>query len=153
MNAITHRQFPSIAEDAAMARDSRQALSRHLDGLKSLKLSIIGNNQAETIKLPTSVGALLMDILEAIAVGKGIAVIPKNTELTTVQAADVLNVSRPFLIKLLEEKKIPYRMVGKHRRIRMEDVMAYKGAIDQEREVVLDQLIADAQDQEMGYDV
>ena len=153
MNAITHRQFSSIAEDAAMARDSRQVLSRHLDGLKPLKLSIIGNNQAETIILPTSVGALLMDILEAIAVGKGIAVIPKNTELTTVQAADVLNVSRPFLIKLLEEKKIPYRMVGKHRRIRMEDVMAYKGAIDQEREVVLDQLIADAQDQEMGYDV
>jgi len=75
----------------------------------------------------------------------------KHTELSTVQAAEVLNVSRPFLIKLLEEEKIPHRKVGKHRRIRMEDVMAYKSAIDQEREAVLDQLVAEAQEQDMGY--
>ena len=92
-----------------------------------------------------------MDILEAMAAGRGITIIPENAELTTVQAAEVLNVSRPFLIKLLEEEKIPYRKVGKHRRIRMEDVMTYKTAIDQEREAVLDQLVAEAQEQDMGY--
>ena len=54
--------------------------------------------------------------------------IPDGAELTTVQAADVLNVSRPFLIKLLDQKAIPHRKVGKHRRIRMEDVMAYREA-------------------------
>jgi excisionase family DNA binding protein len=85
------------------------------------------------------------------AAGRGVTIIPENAELTTVQAAEVLNVSRPFLIKLLEEEKIPYRKVGKHRRIRMEDVMAYKSAIDQEREAVLDQLVAEAQEQDMGY--
>ena len=69
-----------------------------------------------------------------------------------VQAADILNVSRPFLIKLLEDGQIPYRKVGKHRRIRMEDVMNYKQAIDRERESVLDQLVANAQEQDMGYE-
>ena len=76
---------------------------------------------------------------------------PEGAELTTVQAADVLNVSRPFLIKLLDQKAIPHRKVGKHRRIRMEDVMAYKDAIDREREQVLDQLTREAQAQDMGY--
>ena len=61
-----------------------------------------------------------MDILEAMAAGRGVTIIPENAELTTVQAVEVLNVSRPFLIKLLEEDRIPYRKVGKHRRIRME---------------------------------
>ena len=86
------------------------------------------------------------------ASGQGITIIPEDAELTTVQAADILHVSRPFLIKLLDEGQIPYRRVGKHRRIRMEDVMNYKWAIDQQREAVLDQLVADAQEQDMGYD-
>ena len=72
-------------------------------------------------------------------------------ELTTVQAADVLNVSRPYLLKLLEQKAIPYRNVGTHRRIRMEDVMNYKIVIDQEREKALGQLTEEAQAQDMGY--
>lgn len=63
----------------------------------------------------------------------------------------MLNVSRPYLIKLLEENAIPHRKVGKHRRIRMEDVMAYKTRIDRERESVLDQLAMEAQQGDMGY--
>jgi excisionase family DNA binding protein len=77
--------------------------------------------------------------------------IPENAELTTVRAAEVLNVSRPFLIKLLEQGTISHRKVGKHCRVRMEDVMAYKNRIDRERENVLDQLAAEAQEQSMGY--
>ena len=75
----------------------------------------------------------------------------RRTELSTVQAAEVLNVSRLFLIKLLEDVSIPYRKVGKHRRVRMKDVMSNKAAIDTEREAVLDQLVADAQEHYMGY--
>ena len=72
-------------------------------------------------------------------------------ELTTLQAAKVLGVSRPFLIKLLESGTLPYRKVGTHHRIRMEDVMNYKASIDKEREVILDQLVEEAQKLDMGY--
>ncbi|HXW71158.1 MAG TPA: helix-turn-helix domain-containing protein [Methylocella sp.] len=92
-----------------------------------------------------------MDILEAMAAGHGVTIIPESAELTTVQAAELLNVSRPFLIKLLDNGVIPHRKVGKHRRVRMEDVMAYKAAIDREREGVLDRLVGEAQEQDMGY--
>ena len=91
-----------------------------------------------------------MQILEAIAAGRGVAVIPENTELTTLQAAEVLSVSRPFLIKLLEEKKIPYRKVGRHRRIRIEDIIAYQSSSEQNSEAALSQLVKEAQEQDMG---
>jgi excisionase family DNA binding protein len=81
----------------------------------------------------------------------GVTILPENAELTTVEAAEILNVSRPYLIKLLDQKAIPHRKVGKHRRIKLEDVMAYKRAIDEEREKVLDMLVAEAQDMDMGY--
>ena len=77
--------------------------------------------------------------------------IREGTELTTVHAADVLNVSQPFLIRLLDRKAIPHRKVGRHRHIRMEDIMTYKDAIDRERKQVLDQLTREAQAQDMGY--
>ena len=151
MNMISHRAFAPSPQDAAIARVSGQALSRYARLQAPLKIRVTDAEQAEPIELPVGAVALLMDILEAMAAGRGVRLIPENAELTTVQAAEVLNVSRPFLIKLLEEDKIPHRKVGKHRRIRMEDVMAYKEAIDAERESVLDQLTAEAQDQDMGY--
>jgi excisionase family DNA binding protein len=139
MNMLAHRHLPPTPQDAAIARVSGQALSR------------FAAEQMEPIELPAGAVALLMEILEAMAAGRGVTIIPENAELSTVQAAEVLNVSRPFLIKLLEDGSIPHRKVGKHRRVRMEDVMSYKAAIDNEREAVLDQLAADAQDQDMGY--
>ena len=151
MNMMAHRQLPPSARVTAIARASGQLLSRYARDKVSLKLRITDDEQAEPMELPAGAVALLMDILEAMAAGQGVTIIPENAELTTVQAADVLNVSRPFLIKLLDEQKIPHRKVGKHRRIRMEDVMAYKASIDAERESVLDRLAAEAQEQDMGY--
>jgi excisionase family DNA binding protein len=152
MNMIAHREFAPSAQDAAIARVSGQALSRYARTQSPLKLRVTDAEQAEPIELPAGAVALLMDILEAMAAGRGLRLIPENAELTTVQAAEVLNVSRPYLIKLLEEGRIPFRKVGKHRRILMEDVMSYKNAIDQEREAVLDQLASEAQEQDMGYE-
>lgn len=62
---------------------------------------------------------MLLEILEAMAAGRGVTIVSENAELTTVEAAKVLNVSRPFVIKLLDEKKVTFRKVGTHRRIRM----------------------------------
>jgi len=152
MSTTIHRQLPPNAQDAAIARLSGQALSPYVRNRAPLKLRVTDADQAAFIDLPASAVELLMDILETMAAGRGVTIIPENAELTTVQAAEVLNVSRPFLIKLLDNEKIPYRKVGKHRRIRMEDVMTYRAAIDREREAVLDRLSAEAQEQDMGYD-
>ena len=116
-----------------------------------MKLRVRDDEQEQPIDLPAGAVDLLMHVLEAMAAGQGVTLIPESAELTTVQAADVLNVSRPFLIKLLDQKAIPHRKVGKHRRIRMEDVMAYKNAIDREREQVLEQLTEEAQAHDLGY--
>ena len=151
MNMMAHRQLPPSAQEAAVARASGQLLSRYARDKAPLKLRVTDGEQAEPIELPAGAVALLMEILEAMAAGQGVTIMPENAELTTIQAAEVLNVSRPFLIKLLDEQKIPHRKVGKHRRIRMEDMMAYKASIDAERESVLDQLAAEAQEQDMGY--
>lgn len=151
MTMLAHRQLPPSAQDAAIARVSGQLLSRYARQKRALTLRVTDADQDRPIELPAGAVALLMDILEAMAAGRGVTLMPENAELTTVQAAEMLNVSRPFLIKLLDEGAIPHRKVGKHRRIRMEDVMAYKAAIDRDREAVLDQLVAEAQEQDMGY--
>jgi excisionase family DNA binding protein len=122
---------------------------RQEKGPLTLKVREAGKEQP--LELPSGAVALLMDILEAMAAGRGVILVPENADLTTVQAADVLNVSRPFLIKLLEANVLPHRKVGKHRRIRLEDVMAYKAKIDRDRETVLDQLAREGQEQAMDY--
>jgi excisionase family DNA binding protein len=134
-----------------MARVSGQVLSPFVRKKAPLTLKVMEPGQDQPLELPARAVALLMDILESMAAGRGVTLIPENAELTSVQAADVLNVSRPFLIKLLDDHVLPHRKVGKHRRIRMEDVMAYKVKIDRERESVLDQLAKEAQELGLGY--
>ena len=94
---------------------------------------------------------LLNDILAEMAKGRGVTLLPVRPELTTQQAADLLNVSRPYLIGLLEQGKIPFRLVGQHRRVRLDDLMAYRQKDDEARRRIADELTADAQELGMGY--
>ena len=151
MTALAHRQPPPSVQEAALARSSGQSLARLIRKNRPLTLKVTGADKEQPIELPPGAALLLMDILEAMAAGRGVSIIPENAELTTVQAAEILNVLRPFLIKLLTEGALPYRKVGKHRRILMEDVMTYKNRIDRAREAVLDHLAAEAQENGMGY--
>lgn len=143
------RRYPPSAEDVTLARHSVQRLSKGRGG--PLSIRVIGLDQDPPLELPAAAVESLVQILEAMAAGRGVSIIPENPELTTMQAAEILNVSRPYFIKILTEGAIPYRKVGKHRRILLEDVMTYKNRIDREREAVLDQLAADAQANDMGY--
>jgi excisionase family DNA binding protein len=149
--ATPHRQLAPSVQDATIARNSRRALSPYASRGRSLFMRVIDAEQEQPVELPAGAVTMLLDILEAMAAGQGISLIPENAELTTVQAADILNVSRPYLIKLLDEKTIPHRKVGSHRRILMEDVMNYKTRVDAEREAILDQLAEEAQLNDMGY--
>ena len=80
----------------------------------------------EQIKIPIKALRLLSEILEAMNKGQPISIVPMATEVTTQKAAEILDCSRPFLVNLLEQGEIPFTKIGKHRRIKMENVLAYK---------------------------
>ena len=151
MTGLAYRHPPLNAADAAIARIAGRELAPFAETKRPLKLRVRESGQEHPIELPAGAVALLLDVLGALASGRGVNLIPENAELTTVEAADILNVSRPFLIKLLDEGTIPHRKVGRHRRIRIEDLMDYKRKDDDAREAVLDQLVDDAQEQDLGY--
>jgi excisionase family DNA binding protein len=142
---------PPSKEDVELARTSGQRLAPLVRLGRPLTLRVRDAGREETIELPAGAVKLLMAILEDMASGSAVTIVPQNAELTTQQAADFLNVSRPFLVQLLEQKKLPFRLVGTHRRIRFEDVLLYKENIDSERRKVLDRLAVEAQDLKMGY--
>ncbi len=99
-----------------------------------------------TTELPEGIHELLVTIVEQLKAGNGVTVIPMHAELTTVEAAELLNVSRPFLIKQLEAGALPYHMVGTHRRLRLADVLAYRDRMDAESEQALAAMSAEAEE-------
>jgi excisionase family DNA binding protein len=109
-------------------------------------------NQAHRVELPTSALRLLMDILAELANGNAVKIVPVHAELTTQEAADLLNVSRPHLVKLLEDGALPFHKTGRHRRVRFADLMQFKAARSQASEQAMQDLARQAQELQMGYE-
>src|SRR5436305_9373051 len=156
MAALIPEDFETVAPseaDVVLARESSRRLATHKLGRRSsVRIQLVdGGKDAETVAVPTSALRLFLRLLTEMSQGNAVTLIPSHAELTTQQAADLLNVSRPYLVKLLEEGKIPFRTVGKYRRVRFDDVMAYKRKDEVARAKILDQLTAEAQELGMGY--
>lgn len=142
-----HEPVTPTADDARLARTSSRRLVPFLNRNLLVRLA----DTDETVELPAAAVRLLVDLLSAMAEGKAVTLIPIHAELTTQQAADLLGVSRPFLVKQLEDNEIPFRKVGTHRRVLVSDLMAYKRKIDGKRLEALDELAAQAEELNMGY--
>lgn len=131
--AVRGRRAPisaSAEEQVVLSRMER--LIDHVRAEHTARPRLVGPD-GETMELPESVFYLLSQVVHDLAEGRMVTIVPRDQELTTQEAADLLNVSRPHLVKILERGEIPYSKTGTHRRIRFVDAMAYKAGRDEQR--------------------
>src|SRR5947209_5493012 len=140
--------------EAQLAEESSRILSSYLRDTEVLTIRVIpeSGRQEEAVTIPAVAFRLLVNILTQMAHGNAVTLIPVHPELTTQEAADLLNVSRRFLVKLMEKGEIPYRKVGTRRRVLYKDIAEYKRRIDERRQATLGELAVQAQELGMGYE-
>lgn len=143
----------AVAEQAAHAARLVEAyLAGHSDAVASLQLRVADQpSDQQPIVLPAPAVQLLREILAELASGHVVTVAAAHSELTTQQAADLLNVSRPYLVGLLDRRAIPFRRVGNRRRVRLDDVLAYRRRDEIRRQQLLDELTAEAEHLGLDY--
>jgi len=130
--------LPSVDEQQA-ANQLRQIIASNMDGDSTLRL-LNDEREATEVTLTPAMSGLMMELLRHIGRGDAVTLVPFGQMLTTQQAADILNVSRPYLVSLLEKKDIPHTKVGRHRRVRAEDLFSYKEERDSNRSKALSDL-------------
>jgi len=151
MPTIHEIPTPEVVQEAQKALRQLSSLAEPRSGTASVRVRAEGGNAKTSVTVPRQAFELFLEILGQMANGNAVTILPLHAELTTQQAADLLNVSRPHLVQLLEEKALPYRRVGTHRRVLAADVLAYKRRDDARRREVLEELAAEAQKHGLGY--
>ena len=142
VTAILAPVLPSETE-ATLAAETSRVLATRIQDADPMELRILNHDAPkETLKLPAPAVRLLLRILEEMARGNAVTLIPLHAELTTQQAADMLNISRPTLIQLLNDEKIKFRRIGTHRRISFESLMEYKRKARAERQAAIDEFVS-----------
>jgi excisionase family DNA binding protein len=145
--------FPSRDDEElaiASSRSIAKFVSSESDSPLTLRVSTQGGDET-VVSVPAAAFRLLGHILNEMAKGNAITLLPVHTALTTQQAAELLGVSRPFIVEQLDKGNIPYRKVGTHRRVLLQDLMEYKRSMDRKRLETLDELAAEAQKLGLGY--
>ena len=127
-------------DEADKASQAGTALARHRNRRGGLSLHVRKGARAADVDLPPAVARLVLDLLELVGRGDAVSLVPLGAELSTQQAAEMLNVSRPFLVKMIETRQIPHHKVGTHRRVRAEDLFAYRQRRDRTRNAALNRL-------------
>lgn len=143
-------------EEVELAKAAQRCIVSALDHSYAINIAILAEGaenieDAPQLKLPPKVLRLFAEMLGSLAQGKAVAIMPKELDVTTQEAAMFLNVSRPYLVRLLDQGKIPFHKVGTHRRIRFEDVVAYKEARRHASHKALRELAEQAQELDLGY--
>lgn len=139
----------------ATAREAEAAVKELRSAVRGRRPAVVrveaAGSPESAVTLPAQAFELLMRVLAHLANGDAVSILPVHTEVTTQQAADLLHVSRPYLIKLLDEGGLPFRKVGTHRRIPLRDLLEFKRRDDAERKAVADELTAEAQRLGLDY--
>lgn len=133
-------------EESELARQASRELAKKQPSELRVRL-----DDGQELVLPRSATRLIAHLLTEMANGNAVTIIPIHANLTTQEAADYLNVSRPHLIGLLETGKIDYHMTGTHRRVRFQDLVRYKEVTEKRRREIMEELAAQSQAEGMGY--
>jgi len=149
---LTIRPLPS-AEEVALAKVGSQELSAVLESNGDIQnFEVMGKNgETHTVQLPSSAVQLMIEVLTQLGQGNSVNITPIHAELTTQEAADLLNMSRPTFIKLLDEGSLPHTRSGNRRKVAFVDVMSYKQSLDEKRQGALDELSSLDQELGLGY--
>lgn len=147
--AVLDETFVPTDEETERAKNFSRILAREFAPAESV--TIQRDDGEESIEIPRQVFNVLMRVLAVMSEGKAFSLIPMDKELTTQQAADILNVSRPYLNKILDLGDIAHRKVGRNRRIKFSDLMEYKKSQEQKSNAALQELAEQAQELDMGY--
>jgi excisionase family DNA binding protein len=132
--------------DAALAQAAQRSLMAALDRSRAGRVRLVTDGKNTTaVELPTKALRMVADMLGLMAQRQPVMLLPQKTELSTQDAAAFLNVSRPFVVKQIDEGRLPCRKVGRHRRVLFEDLMAYQQMLQEESEAALQSLADQAQ--------
>ena len=150
MEAIVEK---TTKEDQKIARQSISKIRASQNSISNQKgiVKIKLQEEGDFLSIPQKALFLLLEILDSMAEGKSITLIPSEADVSTQQAADILHVSRPHLVKLLEKNQIEFKKVGIHRRIALKDLIKYEQKLNETRQVKLQFLTAQAQELNLGY--
>ena len=147
--AILDETIVPSENDTEKAKEFSRILAREF--APKTRVTIQREDDGEAIEIPRPVFNVLMKVLAIMSEGKAFSLIPMDKELTTQQAADILNVSRPYLNKILDLGEIPHRKVGRNRRIKFSDLLEYKEQQEHKSRGALQELADEAQELDLGY--
>jgi excisionase family DNA binding protein len=148
----THQPADNVVQAAPEEKQALEQLRHQIDEIfRRHRMARLVDPDGETTEIPDSVFHALKLVVQSMAQGQTITLVPHGKELTTQEAAGLLHVSRPHLIKLLDQDAIPHHKVGTHRRVRIDDVLAYRSKRDTTRREKLDELIQVSEELPGGY--